>query len=258
MEEEEKMEEVRKAAELLRGAKKVVVFTGAGISTESGIPDFRSPGGIWTKYDPDEFLYQKFISSEESRRKYWAFSKELWPVIRDSKPNPAHYAIAELWRMGKLDVVITQNVDGLHQKAGVPEDRVIELHGTAWWVVCLDCGKRFEREEVHRRLLGGEEVPRCECGGILKPATISFGQSLPPDALMEAERRSASCDLFICVGSSLVVYPAANMPIIAKRGGAKLIIINLVPTPQDGLADVVIKGKAGEVLPKIVEEVKEM
>ena len=253
------MDEIRRAAEMLRDAKKIVVFTGAGVSTESGIPDFRSPGGIWTRYDPDEFLYHKFLSSEETRKKYWAFSRDFWPLIRDAKPNPAHYAIAELWRMGKLDCVITQNVDGLHQRAGVPDERVIELHGTAWWVKCLDCGKRYEREEIHRRIEGGEEVPRCdECGGILKPATISFGEPMPYDETREAERRSAECDLFIVAGSSLVVYPAANMPLIAKRSGAQLIILNLAPTPQDDIADLIIRGKVGEVFPKIVEELKEM
>ena len=248
--------EVERAAELVRKARRIVAFTGAGISTESGIPDFRSPGGIWTRYDPDEFVFHRIISEPEIRRKYWFFQKEFWPVVRDAEPNPAHLALAELWRMGKLDCVITQNVDGLHQKAGVPDDKVIELHGTAWKVLCLSCGREYEREEIQQRLISGEEDPRCSCGGILKPATISFGQALPQKALWEAEERSRTCDLFMVIGSSLVVYPAAALPPLAKRCGASLIFINMAPTPQDGIADVILRGKAGEILPELVERAR--
>jgi len=238
-------------------SKRVVVFTGAGISTESGIPDFRSPGGIWDKSDPNELTYQKFLASEVSREKYWEFSKLMWPKIRDAKPNLGHYAIAELYRLGKLNCVITQNVDGLHQKSGVPEEEVIELHGTVKWIICLECGARYPRRQIHSRLESGEKVPRCGiCGGILKSATISFGQPMPERETRQAETRSAVCDLFLVAGSSLVVYPAARMPLIAKDNGAKLIIINLMPTPHDHYADIVIYEKTGKTLPQIVEQVK--
>jgi len=245
-------------ADTLLESKKIVVFTGAGISTESGISDFRSPGGIWSRFDPSEFTFQKFLASEESREKYWAFSSSSWPEMSAAKPNQGHNAIAELYHMGKLDCVVTQNIDGLHQKSGIPEERVIELHGTAWWVKCLECGQRYPREEIHKRVESGEKVPRCDaCGGIMKPATISFGQSMPLEETGEAERRSAACDLFLVAGSSLVVYPAAQMPLIAKDNGAKLVIINLEPTPHDHYADVVIHEKTGEALPQVMVRVKE-
>jgi len=238
-------------------SKRIVVFTGAGISTESGIADFRSPGGIWARFDPNELTYQKFLSSETNREKYWEFSKLLWPTIAQAKPNPGHYAIAELYHLGKLDCVITQNIDGLHQKSRVPEERVIELHGTMKWVNCLECGRRYPREQIQSRLESGEKVPRCDsCGGIMKPATISFGQPMPEMETREAEKRSAACDLFLVVGSSLVVYPAAQMPLTAKDNGAKLVIINLTPTPHDRYADIVIHEKTGEALSQIVEQVK--
>ena len=245
------------ASDMILGSKKIVVFTGAGISTESGIADFRSPGGIWDRFDPNEFTYQKFLSGEASREKYWEFSKSLWPTIDKAEPNRGHYAIAELHHIGRLDCVITQNIDGLHQKSGIPEEKIIELHGTMKWVICLECGRRYPREEIQRRLEHGEKVPRCDdCGGITKPATIAFGQPMPERETREAERRSAACDLFLVAGSSLVVYPAAHMPVIAKDNGARLVIINLEPTPQDRYADVVINEKTGEVLPQIVEQVK--
>jgi NAD-dependent deacetylase len=244
-------------ANMILESRRIVVFTGAGISTESGIPDFRSPGGIWDRFDPDEFTYQKFLSSQVSREKYWEFSKLLWLTIAEAKPNCGHYAIAEFNNLGKLDCVITQNIDGLHQKSGVSEEKVIELHGTLRWVLCLECGRRYPREEIQRRLESGEIVPRCDgCGGIVKPATISFGQPMPEKETHEAERRSAACDLFLIVGSSLVVYPADQMPLIAKDSGARLVIINLAATPHDRYADIVINEKTGEALPQIVEPVK--
>jgi NAD-dependent deacetylase len=245
------------AANMILESKKIAVFTGAGISTESGISDFRSPGGIWSRFDPGEFTFQKFLSSEEGRGKYWAFSSSTWPEMAAAEPNPGHNAIAELYHMGKLDCVITQNIDNLHQKSGIPEERVIELHGTAWWVKCLECGQRYPREEVHRRFESGEKVPKCDaCGGIMKPATISFGQAMPEEETREAERRSTACDLFLVAGSSLVIYPAAQMPLIAKNNGARLVIINLEPTPHDGYADVVIHEKTGEALPRIITRIK--
>jgi NAD-dependent deacetylase len=245
------------AASMISESRRIIVFTGAGISTESGISDFRSPGGIWSRFDPDEFTFQKFLSSQESRQKYWEFSRLTWPQMAAAEPNRGHYAIAELYEMGKLDCVTTQNIDGLHQKSGVPEERVIELHGTARWVNCLECGQRYPREEIQMRVALGEMVPQCDsCGGVMKPATISFGQPMPEKETREAERRSAGCDLFLAAGSSLVVYPAAQMPLIAKDGGARLMIINLEPTPHDRYADLMIYEKTGEALPQIVARVK--
>ncbi len=251
------MDKIEAVADMIPQSKKIVVFTGAGISTESGISDFRSPGGIWEKFDPNEFTYQKFLSSPESREKSWEFAKSLWPEIANAKPNQGHYAIAELHHMGKLDCVITQNIDFLHQRSGVPEEKVIELHGTVKWVLCLECGEKYPREQIQTRLEAGEKVPLCDaCGGILKQATVSFGQPMPERETHEAEMRSASCDLFLVAGSSLVVYPAAQMPLIAKDNGAKLVIINLTPTPHDRYADIVINEKTGQVLSQIVEQVK--
>ena len=251
------MDKINAISDVILQSKRVVVFTGAGISTESGISDFRSPGGIWDRFDPNEFTYQKFLSSPESREKYWEFSKALWPAIVDAEPNQGHYAIAELYHMGKLDCVITQNIDSLHQKSGVPEERVIELHGTLKWVICLNCGQRYPREQIQSRLESGEKIPLCEaCGGIMKPATISFGQPMPERETREAESRSAACDLFLVAGSSLVVYPAAQMPLIAKDNGAKLVIINLTSTPHDHYTDIVINEKIGYVLSQAVEQVK--
>jgi len=251
------MNKIDTVSDIVLQSKKIVVFTGAGISTESGIPDFRSPGGIWDRFDPNELTYQKFLSSQISREKYWERQKILWPLIAAAKPNPGHCAIAELYRMDKLDCVITQNGDDLHQKSGVPEERVIELHGTFKRAICLECGQKYPGEEVQVRLESGEKVPTCIiCGGIMKPDVVSFGQAMPERETREAEKRSATCDLFLVAGSSLVVYPAARMPLIAKNNGAKLVIINLTPTPHDRYADIVINGQTGEVLSQIVEQVK--
>ncbi len=246
-----------KAADLIINAKRVVVFTGAGISTESGIPDFRSPGGIWSRFDPDDFTYQKFIRDPEARRKQWQMLGEGF-LTTEAKPNPAHYAIAELDKLGKLDCVITQNVDNLHQKAGVPVDKVFELHGNMQWAVCLSCGKRYPFEQIKVRLDKGEEIPDCEvCHGILKPSAVFFGEQLPQKVLQEATLRSSDCDLFIVIGSTLIVYPAAYMPIYATQAGAKLVIINLSSTPMDMEAAVLIRAKAGEAMSRIVERVRE-
>jgi len=248
--------EIELLANLILQANKIVVFTGAGVSTESGIPDFRSPGGIWSRYDPDGFTIQRFLSSLEARRKHWQMLRESG-LIMEAEPAPAHYAIARLERLGKLDCVITQNVDNLHQKAGVPGNRVFELHGNMQWVVCLSCGRRFAMREVLRMIKEGIEVPDCpDCHGVLKPDAVFFGEALPQKTLMEATRRSQNCDLFIVIGSSLVVYPAAQMPIYAMDAGAKLAIINLTPTPLDEYAAVVIRGKAGEVMSAVMERVR--
>jgi NAD-dependent deacetylase len=249
--------QIETAVDMILKSKKLVVFTGAGMSTESGISDFRSPGGVWSRFDPSEFTFQKFLTSEESREKYWEFSTSSWREMAAAQPNPGHQAIAEMDNLGKLDCVITQNIDGLHQKSGIPEEKVIELHGTARWVSCLECGQRYPREQIQDRIGAGTKVPRCDsCGGIMKPATISFGQPMPERETREAEARAAACDLFLVAGSSLVVYPAAQMPLIAKDNGARLIIINLTPTPHDSYADIVIHSKTGPVLSQIVEQVK--
>jgi len=242
---------------LIVSARKLVVFSGAGISTESGIPDFRSPGGIWERFDPDDFTYQKFVSDPEARRKQWQLLGE-GHLTTEAQPNLAHYAIAELDEMGRLDCVITQNVDNLHQKAGVPAEKVFELHGNMQRAVCLNCGRLYSFEQIKLRLDGGEEIPDCEaCHGMLKPNAVLFGEQLPYEVLTEAGNRSSGCDLFIVVGSTLVVYPAAYMPIYAVQAGARLVIVNLSSTPMDGEADVLINAKAGEAMSRIVNKVRE-
>jgi len=244
-------------ADLILVAKKIAVFTGAGVSTESGIPDFRSPGGIWSKYDPDEFTIQKFLSSPNARRKQWKMLTEVG-LTTEAKPNAAHYAIAELNSLGKLDCVITQNVDNLHQEAGVPDDKVLELHGNMRWAVCLTCRRRLPMKEVLQMIQEGTEIPSCpHCHGVLKPDAVFFGEALPQETLMDATSRSQNCDLFIVIGSSLVVYPAAYMPMYAKDARAKLAIINLTPTPLDRYAVVLIRRKAGETMSEVMESVRD-
>ena len=253
------MSQIDIVADIIHASRRIVVFTGAGISTESGIPDFRSPGGIWDRYDPSELTYQKFLSSQTSREKYWERQKTLWPIIAAAVPNAGHMAIAELHRMEKLDCVITQDGDGLHQKSGVPAAKVIELHGTWTRALCLGCGRRYPSEDVQVRLEAGEKVPRCEaCGGTLKPDVIQFGQAMPERETDEARRRAAGCDLLLVCGSSLVVYPAAEIPLIARDAGARLVIINIMATSHDVYADVVINERIGDVLPRIVERAREM
>jgi NAD-dependent deacetylase len=255
---EEGMKElIDQAAEWISHSRRVVVFGGAGLSTESGIPDFRSPGGVWDRYDPEDFYFQNFLSSEASREKYWQMSTEMYEPMKKAQPNAAHLAIAELEILGRLDCVITQNIDGLHHKAGNSEAKILELHGTALYVSCLSCKKRYDRDDIQERVRRGQKAPRCDsCGGLLKPATISFGQAMPERETEEAYRRSEACDLFIVVGSSLVVQPAASMPLIAKRSGARLVIINRDETPLDDLADLVIHAQAGSTMAAILAEAK--
>jgi NAD-dependent deacetylase len=250
------LEEVEQLARLIIQSRKVVVFTGAGISTESGIPDFRSPGGIWSRYDPEDFTIQKFLSGPAARKTIWKMCME-GGLLTEAKPNLAHYAVAELHQLGKLDCVITQNIDNLHQKAGVPGDTVFELHGNMERVVCLSCHRRFPMPEVLRKIKEGVEVPDCpECRGILKPDAVFFGEALPEETLQEAIRRARNSDLFIVIGSTLVVYPAAYIPTYAKEAGAKLAIVNLTPTPFDHYAEVTLRGKAGEMMSRVIERVK--
>ena len=245
---------IQHAAELLSQAEDLVVLTGAGISTESGIPDFRSPGGIWTKYDPQEFTYQNFVANRAHRERYWKMSLDIHPVLAGAEPNTAHRAVAELERRGKVRAVITQNIDGLHQRAGSSPDRVIEIHGTALSVLCLSCDDRLSREEVQARVVAGEAVPECRhCGGILKPATVSFGQAMPERETAAAFEHAEQADVFLVIGSSLVVHPAAYLPVRAVESGAKLVIVNLEPTPCDRLASVVVRGKAGETMSAVLQ-----
>ena len=246
-----------RAAELMATSGPLVVFTGAGVSTESGIPDFRSPTGVWARYDPDDFSFPSFLRSEEGRRRYWAVGRELYATVRSAKPNPAHHAIATLDRLGLLGAVITQNIDNLHQRAGTPPEKVIELHGNATRARCLGCGSTCTRDEIQERLEAGEAVPACHaCGGIIKPYTVLFGEPMPAREMQAAEEQARTAGCFIVVGSSLVVYPAAYIPLYAKEAGARLIIVNLTPTHLDHRADVVIAGKAGEVMTGLLERVR--
>ncbi|MFT5040258.1 MAG: NAD-dependent deacetylase [Hyphomicrobiaceae bacterium] len=238
-----------RAAALLADSRAVLILTGAGVSTESGIPDFRSPGGLWSRYDPRELTYDRFCASQAVREKYWRMATEAYPLLRDAEPNAAHVAGSEIERSGRLLRLVTQNIDGLHLKAGNTRARTIEIHGSSLRARCIECGREHDREEIHRRLTEGSfEVPRCDqpCGGAVKPATISFGQAMPERETMEAFAAARDCDLAIVIGSSLVVYPAAGIPEEAVRSGASLIVINNEPTPADDLATVVVRGAAGE------------
>lgn len=235
----------------MRSASRIVGFTGAGISTESGIPDFRSPNGVWARNRIIE--YGEFVSSRAARIESWQQKLEMWPLMRDALPNAGHRAFAELERQGRLRAMITQNIDGLHQRAG--SSNIIELHGTAVEVECLTCGARIPMEDAIARVLAGELEPQCEgCGGIMKSATVSFGQAMPASAMRAAVEASQDCDVFLAVGSSLVVYPAASLPEIAKRSGAALIIVNRTPTPLDNVADLVLNEEIGITLPRLISD----
>ncbi len=243
---------IEQAARLLRDARHLVAFTGAGISTESGIPDFRGPHGIWKRYRPIE--YQEFLRSPEARREYWRRKVESYPLLRDARPNAGHLALARMHAAGLLQCVITQNIDGLHQKAGLPPERVIEIHGSEAYVVCVACGKRHEWSAVLERFDG--DCPRCDgCRGWLKPATISFGQPMPQEETRRAFAEAAAADLLLVVGSSLQVYPAASIPIETCRAGGRLAIINNEPTAQDEAAELVLRGQAGEILQGIADRI---
>jgi NAD-dependent deacetylase len=232
---------------MLAASKRAVAFTGAGISTESGIPDFRSPGGFWTKYQPIEF--SDFLASEDMRRESWRRKIATDEAFARAEPNRGHLAIAALVARGKISSVITQNIDGLHQRSGVPEEKVIELHGNGTYAACLDCAERYELAEIFAAFKLSEQPPVCDhCGGLIKTATISFGQPMPVEPMRRAKAESESCDLFLVIGSSLVVYPAASFPIIAKRSGARLAIINRDPTDLDDIADLVLNLEIGDTL----------
>jgi NAD-dependent deacetylase len=233
--------------DLIDRARRVALFTGAGISTESGIPDFRSPGGIWTRMAPIDF--RDFMASEEARRETWRRKFATDPTIRAAAPNRGHRAVATLIRQGKAGAVITQNIDGLHQASGIPDRQVIELHGNTTYAHCLDCGERYEIEALRVRFEQDEIPPVCvKCEGFVKSATVSFGQAMPEAAMLRAEAETLGADLFIVVGSSLVVYPAAGFPAMAKQNGATLVIVNREPTGLDEIADLVLPESIGDVM----------
>jgi NAD-dependent deacetylase len=246
---------VEQARALVAASRRIVVLTGAGISTESGIPDFRGPQGVWTK-DPSaekRATLDAYVSDPELRKRAW--QRRLTSEAFGAQPNAGHRALLALERTGKLQLLITQNIDGLHQRAGSSPERIVEIHGTIHEVVCLECGDRAPMERALERVRGGELDPACRsCGGILKSATISFGQSLVYEDLMRSERAARSCDLLIAVGSTLSVYPVAGVVPLAKRAGAKLVIVNGETTAMDELADVVLRGRIGELLPRIVDQ----
>jgi NAD-dependent deacetylase len=245
------MSATERLAGLLAETRRAVVFTGAGISTESGIPDFRSPGGVWSKMKP--IYFDEFVHDEAKRRESWERTFNNAAGWTGAKPNVGHLAIAKLVQRGKVSAVITQNIDNLHQDSGVPPERVIELHGNASYAKCLECGLRHELAVLKQSFLGRGEIPTCrECGGLVKTATISFGQAMPPGPMARAEEETLACDLFIVLGSSLVVFPAAGFPLLAKQNGAKLAIINREATEQDPYADLVIHDAIGATMSAVV------
>jgi NAD-dependent deacetylase len=256
----EEQTEVARARAHIEQARRIVVLTGAGISTDSGIADFRGPNGVWTKNPEAEktATLQAYVEDPDLRRRSW--ERRLTSSLWDAEPNAGHRALVDLERSGRLDTLVTQNIDGLHQRAGSDPGRVIEIHGTTRDVMCLRCGDRQSSEPVHERVRGGESDPACSvrsadgrvCGGILKPATISFGQSLVPEDLFWAETAAAACDLLLAVGSTLGVFPAAGLVPKAVQHGAVVIIVNGGPTEMDSLADVVVYGRLGECLPAMV------
>ncbi|MGV3632712.1 MAG: SIR2 family NAD-dependent protein deacylase [Pseudorhodoplanes sp.] len=243
------------ATEMLRAmigeSDRVVPFTGAGISTESGIPDFRSPGGLWTKTRPIPF--DQFLGSREMRDESWRRRFAMEEYFGKARPTRGHLALASLYRMGKAPGVITQNIDNLHQAAGIPAQHVVELHGNTTFATCLDCGNRYELTHVKREFdAAGGRAPDCSCGGFIKSATVSFGQAMPEEAMLRAQAWSQDCDLFIAIGSSLVVWPAAGFPLQAKKSGARLVIVNREPTEFDSIADLVIRHDIGDALEPLI------
>ena len=244
--------DVAELTNLLRNARQAVVFTGAGISTESGIPDFRSPGGIWTKMMPVQF--QDYLADAQARRVSWERRFEMEETWNAVRPNAGHLAVAELVRRKIVSAVITQNIDNLHQAAGVPEHRVIELHGNTRYAKCLTCGARAEIADIRTHFVAHGDAPDCKlCGGIIKTATISFGEAMPDAEMARAEEVSLAADLFLVAGSSLVVYPAAAFPLVARRAGAKLAILNREKTEQDPYADLVLHREIGPTLTEAVQ-----
>ncbi|MHC4697449.1 MAG: SIR2 family NAD-dependent protein deacylase [Planctomycetota bacterium] len=244
------MNSIDRLADLMVSARAGVAFTGAGISTESGIPDFRSPGGIWARHKP--VMYDDFVHSRAERVRYWEMRKELYRECADAKPNDGHRAIARLEELGHIVAVVTQNIDGLHQDAG--SRRVLEVHGTNRMVVCIGCGKEWPPEEVLAMVDAGDGAPDCdECGQPLKSKTIAFGQAMPVQTMADAAQLSEEADIYLAIGSSLVVEPAASLPRVAKYHGATLVILNKTPTPLDAVADLVIHEPIGVTMQAVLE-----
>lgn len=249
-------DKIRQAAELVKKSKYIVAFTGAGISVESGIPDFRSPGGLWEKFDPNEYAsYSNFLTHPE---KYWTMHKELREMVIEAKPNPAHIALVDLeLEYGKLKVVITQNVDFLHSRAG--NTKVLEIHGTTKTSRCLSCSKEFFYTEVEAFLDQGQLPPRCpQCDGLIKTNTVLFGEQMPYDVMEQAREEVVAADLLIIIGSSLTIYPAASLPSLAVQAGKRILIVNREFTPMDIYANIAIRGMAGVIMPKILSTLKEI
>ena len=242
---------IARLRELIEGASVVLPFTGAGISTECGIPDFRSPGGLWTKYRPIGF--DDFKASQDMRDESWRRRLAMDAQFSTARPGRGHRALADLYKAGKVPAVVTQNIDNLHQASGIPDDRVIELHGNTTYATCLDCARRYELAWIRQRFETGGRSPECAaCGGYIKTATISFGQSMPEGPMRRAEELTLACDLFLAIGSSLVVWPAAGFPLMAKRNGARLVILNRDATEFDDVADLVIRQDIGTVLAQFI------
>jgi NAD-dependent deacetylase len=242
---------IARLRELIDGATVVLPFTGAGISTECGIPDFRSPGGLWTKYRPIGF--DDFMASQDMRDESWRRRLAMDAQFSTARPGRGHRALADLHKAGKVPAVVTQNIDNLHQASGIPDDRVIELHGNTTYATCLGCARRYELAWIRQRFETGGRSPDCAaCGGYIKTATISFGQSMPEGPMRRAEELTLACDLFLAIGSSLVVWPAAGFPLMAKRNGARLVILNRDATEFDDVADLVIRQDIGTVLAQFI------
>jgi NAD-dependent deacetylase len=238
-------------AELIGGSRRILPFTGAGISTECGIPDFRSPGGVWTQFKQIDF--QTFLSSPEMRREGLTRFLKIRDSVGPVQPGRGHRALARLVETGKADVIVTQNIDNLHQDSGVPSEKVVELHGNGTYAHCLECRTRHELDWVAEELATKPGAPACtSCGGMIKTATISFGQPMPQEAMRRAEAAARACDLVLAIGSSLTVFPAAGIPIVAKRNGARLVILNRDPTELDEFADLVINADIGDTLSSVV------
>jgi NAD-dependent deacetylase len=244
-------EDAAALANLLRESRRAVIFTGAGMSTESGIPDFRSPGGIWTRMQP--IAFQDYISDPQARRTSWQRRLEMEETWKTVQPNQGHRAVAELIAVGKASHVITQNIDALHQASGVPAEQVIELHGNTRQAKCLDCGAAAKIADILAHFEAHGDAPDCTlCGGLVKTATISFGQPMPEGEMARAEAATKACDLMMVLGSSLQVYPAAGFPLLAKRQGAPLVILNREETPMDSYADLVINAEIGPTLGSVI------
>ena len=241
---------IARLRDLVEEADVILPFTGAGISTECGIPDFRSPGGLWTKYQPIPF--DQFMASSAMRNESWRRRFAMETQFSTARPGRGHVALASLHRRGKIPAVVTQNIDNLHQASGFAADKVVELHGNTTYATCLDCARRYELAWVKERFEADGRAPDCACGGYVKTATVSFGQAMPEAAMRRAEALSASCDLFLAIGSSLVVWPAAGFPLLAKRSGARLVILNRDPTDFDDVADLVIRADIGQTLEPFV------